>query len=686
MQTSPTVSRTPRTPAQKHAAARQSQAMGRFGGVLILLTVLGVPALFVGLILYGMARRSRRRYAIVLLGMLVGMTVIGLSYRTVLAHAEEIAQTSKPYQAAVSRLLKAPSQQQWQAVQPLVNTVLPEIMRLWLMTLPLASCVAIYLESTRVKTLPELRADKERQDQQRERMQRRAAVQKVKQAPDQLKGLPIIGVALGGDLPDWRVKEWMTYPAALLNRHAVIIGGSGTGKTEFILRVAYLARKVYGWKVFYIDAKGDPQTARRFYDVMQLAGVARVPLFPDEPYNGWVGDATAILNRMVSVEDYSEPYYKAVAKTVLTLAIKAREGPPESSQHFLKRLRLDALAGLYEGERSILTEALGSLAEEHVDGVLRRYFGFFDALSGKLDGEWSFDSVDAAYFLLEGLALKEEARSLGRYLLEDFANYASKRKAADQRILLIVDEFSALSQGGADAANLFERLRSFGAGIMVTSQTNEGLGEDAKKLIGAAAVTIAFQCADPEPIAERAGKMREVQGALAVEYTATPGRNLLVSGKEHLAGTSVEREQEVFKLHPDTIRRLDVGECCIITNGAYQTVRVARLPEKASARRTKQSASTVASRRAAIEITPRPAARPAPELAAASSSEQAQETEELSVEELDLVQVEPLQDVQAPLGPEHGNAEPGLASPDLSAVTGPTSKLIVQNNEEECDL
>src|SRR5207237_9867519 len=115
-----------------------------------------------------------------------------------------------------------------------------------------------------------------------------------------------------------------------------------------------------------------------------------------------------------------------------------------------------------------------------------------------------------------GLALKEEARSLGRYLLEDFANYVSKRKPADQPILLIIDEFSALSGGGADAANLFERLRSFGAGIMVTSQTNEGLGADARQLIGAAAVTIAFQCADPEAIAARAGMVKAVRSALAV--------------------------------------------------------------------------------------------------------------------------------------------------------------------------
>ena len=44
---------TPQTPAQKHTAARQSQSMGRLGGMLILLLFLGAPAFVAGLVLYG---------------------------------------------------------------------------------------------------------------------------------------------------------------------------------------------------------------------------------------------------------------------------------------------------------------------------------------------------------------------------------------------------------------------------------------------------------------------------------------------------------------------------------------------------------------------------------------------------------------------------------------------------------
>lgn len=559
--------------------------------MLILLVFLGAPALIAGLILYGFVagnRRTfieqkqtqitRRRYAILLLGMLVGAAVVGLKYTIILAQGQQLLHTWQLYQPLVARLMKAPNKTNWLTFSPALAVLWPQLRTLWLMLLPLASCVAIYLESTRVKTLLELRLEQEQQAEARDRMQRRAAAQKVKRAPEQLKGKPIIGVPLSGALPDWRIKQLVCYPAELLNRHAVIIGGSGTGKTEFLLRVAYLVAKVLKWKVFYIDAKGDLEVANRFMTTMVHAGVGGAAMFPDFAYHGWRGDATAILNRLMAIEDYSEPYYRAIAKTVLTLACHAPCGPPLSSVDLLDRLHKDVLEELYDGSDDARVQTLKTLTEIDFAGVYKRYFGFFDAIGRKLDGSWSFDTVDAGYILLDGLALKEEARSLGRYVMEDFAHYVSKRKKGNKRVLLIVDEFSAISRGGADAANLFERVRSYGAGVMVTSQSYDGLGEDAARLLGAAWATIAFQCTDPEPIAARAGTMKEIQTSLQGELTAVPGRNTLMTGKEYVSGMFTQHEQEVLRLHPNVIRRLGIGECCIITNGAYQELRVARLP------------------------------------------------------------------------------------------------------------
>jgi len=128
--------------------------------------------------------------------------------------------------------------------------------------------------------------------------------------------------------------------------------------------------------------------------------------------------------------------------------------------------------------------------------------------------------------------------------------------------------------------------------------------------------------------------MKEVQSAQAVEYAAIPGRHPLTSEKQHLSGTNVQREQEILKLHPDMIRRFDIGECCIISHGAYQTVRVAQLPREASIPAATPGAKAAAPRGRAVEISPRPAAR-AVLITPRAPAERSQEQDTASGEELD---------------------------------------------------
>ena len=51
-------------------------------------------------------------------------------------------------------------------------------------------------------------------------------------------------------------------------------------------------------------------------------------------------------------------------------------------------------------------------------GVYNRYAALLGKLDGRLDGAWSFDSVDAAYISLDGLALSGIVSGLGRYFVE----------------------------------------------------------------------------------------------------------------------------------------------------------------------------------------------------------------------------------------------------------------------------
>ncbi len=412
----------------------------------------------------------------------------------------------------------------------------------------------------------------------------------------------LVGALVAGDLFEWGRRDagrlWLAYPEADLSRHAVVVGAAGSGKTETLLRLSYLAARVYGWQIVFLDAKGDAATRERFVAAMLHAGIdaASIRTFPAQPYDGWRGDARALVNRLMEVSDFSEPYYREMALRVLDLATSAPPGPPRSSPDLLGRLRKAALRIAYRA-RPEAGEVV-DLAERDVAGVANRYRAFFGALGGSLDGAWAFEDPAACYLLLEGLALKAEAARLGRFFLEDFAHYAGVRKEPARRVLLVVDEFSAL-ESAADAAHLFERLRSFGAAVIVSAQGYAGLGAAADRILDAAQTLVLHRCADPERLVARAGTVPRLEHTRYLPGPGGPGG----AGRE---GAVTRREG--WRVRPNDVRQLPAGEAVVVSGGKAGRVRVERLlpPEELLA----AAAELVTSHETTVR--PAPAFHPSP--------------------------------------------------------------------------
>jgi hypothetical protein len=403
------------------------------------------------------------------------------------------------------------------------------------------------------KTPQRILEDQKREKLAQERDLAARAREQAAQAPPGEETHGVLGAAIYGSLP-WCVDDWFLLPERQLAQHGVIIGATGSGKTVTLLRIVYLAAKLYGYKVFFVDAKPSRKTAARFIALLGTIGI-RAAMFPKMAYNGWNGDGNTILNRLMAIESFSEPYYKAACKRVLNAICKPTA--PTSSKEFLHRL--DTLN---------IAQVPGITAKD-LAGVQNRYHAFFDTIEGQLDGQWSFDTVDAGYLLLDGTALKEEAASLGRYLVEDFAHYVTTRKPEHDKTLLIIDEYSALSQSGADTANLFERIRESGGAIIVAGQGYASMGEDIERMLDAANFYAVHNSTAPEKLTERAGTAERIIesyqfGGPAVDQFLDKGT------------TKIESQPEI---HPDQIRRLSTGQCAVIAHGRYALVQVTPAPE-----------------------------------------------------------------------------------------------------------
>ena len=233
--------------------------------------------------------------------------------------------------------------------------------------------------------------------------------------------------------------------AEQLCRHMLVCGATGSGKTETLLRLVWTIAKSSEARIWYMDGKGDRETAERFKGLMEVIDYAR--------------EGPAV-------------WYRDVAKTVVTLTCEQPQGPPRSAREALERMDVRALGEAHPG-----SSALAALSEERVHEVRLRYEAFFGQTRGALDGEWSWQDTSAAYLLLDSLALREETSSLARFLLEDFAQYFSRRKPREEYCVLVVDEFAALA-GATGMAGKVEQARGFEHGADLGSA---GCGGDRQR-------------------------------------------------------------------------------------------------------------------------------------------------------------------------------------------------------------
>jgi hypothetical protein len=444
----------------------------------------------------------------------------------------------------------------------------PSLWPAWLASTAVAPLVALAIIArqpprARVPDLGERRAL---------RRERRIA-RKAKSAaaePNRSEGL-FLGYALGGDrlLPRRRGRVYL--PLERLAHHLLVAGATGSGKPETVLRIADSLARASNWKIVFIDGKGDPQTMNRFATLMEDAG-RNVWLFPNDPYDGWRGSSTEIAGRLLQLIDFAQEgggtYYRDLAVSTIRLACGAPAGPPRSAAELLERLHRNALLSLYP-KQSLAVNEITALDKQQLDGIRARYAAFFTTVAGNLDGTAALDEIDTGYFLLDGLRLKHETGHLARFLVEEFTQWAVARKPREQRVLLIVDEFSAIAEAGHALVDVVERMRSFGVAAILCPQLAEGMGspEAAARIIGSAQTILLHATATPEQLVQAGGTRR-------VEFTT---RQLQGDAYTGLGSIRVEDE---YRADPNAVRRLKPGQCFAIGSGLAMKLQVAAPPKR----------------------------------------------------------------------------------------------------------
>jgi hypothetical protein len=373
-----------------------------------------------------------------------------------------------------------------------------------------------------------------------------------------------LGEYRGGEFDEWVHGGQLCIPIEALRMHGTVLGEPGSGKTITLLQLASIAAR-YGMQVVFLDLKGSQKTAVQFVAAMRQAGLRRIKVFPREAYDGWRGDANAIYNRLMELADPGmHPYYARVDSTLVSLAVRAPCGPPRSSRDFLERLSASWLKSAYAGSQHWYEQRAIRKVRSHIDATSLAYDGFFVAANGGLDGTFACEDGDAIYIGLDGNALRQQAATIGRYVLEDCAHYATARKPADLRTLVIIDEFGVLKI--SNAANLYERVRESGMAMWAAAQSYQGLGAERASVLAASSIKILHRCGDPEEVVKYAGWRDQPAFSRLLEEDRDEAFFPLASRNSPKTRTTV-RMQRVYAVPIEDVQQLSRGAIVLITGG-----------------------------------------------------------------------------------------------------------------------
>lgn len=411
-----------------------------------------------------------------------------------------------------------------------------------------------------------------------------------------------LGVASGGDLGTWQEGAFVVVPRATASLGLGIVGASGTGKTVTIERLV-MSCAARGRRVVLVDAKGsDPSLPERMAAAFLACSKDRdvaVQAWPAVALDAWRGEPATVANRLLAVQDYTEPYWKSVASTAVRLAVSAPGAPCRSSEEFMARLSPRGLKQAYAGHPDAETVAALLRRPDGLDGVRLRYGGFFAALDGRFDGQRSYGDAGLTIVTVPTLAAREDGEAAIRMLLADFAHWATVRKARrGDDVTLIVDEFSAVSAAASVVIDLAERVRDVGGQVVVSAQSYEGLGGDEderRRMVGAlGAGIILHRCADPDELLRPAGTIRKAERSWQLEDSTSSGMGSM-------------RMAYGMRIEPDDVRQARVGEAWVISSGRALRTRVIATRHNAEAlasARQMLTADAVSGRALPSEVVP----------------------------------------------------------------------------------
>ncbi|MFF0529555.1 AAA family ATPase [Nocardia amikacinitolerans] len=419
-----------------------------------------------------------------------------------------------------------------------------------------------------------------------------------------------------------RTETRLVLPWINLAEHMTTVASSGSGKTTLMLRVlvswfaATWMRHRQWWRrdrpgrplTIVVDCNGGPESrkvaarVRKWFRALGVPG-HRIGVFPDDVSLAlWkdtpVDDLRSILSAMVSGGSTpttdTEKYFHEIRETLIHLIVDAParvevidgvptpvgENPPRSWLEFLSRFDVVKLSRLWGGQAGVTpwtgVQGIDMEIASTIDGkqpvmnsARAEFANLYRALGDAFDGDKQLTDFDVVYIVLEGVKTPDRARAQFGALGTMFEQLADKQHGRTS--LMVVDEFSAVSDGKTRAVKWVERLRKAGIGTWWIAQSWQGLGHDddnrAALVAAASGGSILGRSTDPETIAKIYGTRPKFELS----------RKLIGGNRDGDEGNMQSSDQ--YLLPPNRMRAMQKGDVVVVSGGRARWGRVSPLDD-----------------------------------------------------------------------------------------------------------
>jgi hypothetical protein len=369
-----------------------------------------------------------------------------------------------------------------------------------------------------------------------------------------------------------------------LRAHSLILGASGSGKTQTMLRVLepHIAR---GGGTVVIDLKGSPALAEAVRRAAEHAG-RRCRVFSLRGGERWnplaVGTPTELKDKLIATERFTEPHYQRAAERYVqaALGVLSERGETASIGRVVELLDpgnlVLAARTLPQERRAQVGAYVHGLSGDQLSAV-RGLAARLAVISESEVGPWlastpggidlrrALDGDEVVVFSLNSSSYGGLAAQLGTLAVQDLVAATGDRQARDgptELALVAIDEFSAL--GSDNVISLLARGREAGAGVVLATQELADLDRAARGLRDQVVGSTNVQITHRQNVAASARAMADGAGT-------RPGWAWSIT--ERASGAPVRTAREVRRpvVEAERIQRLATGEAMVQVRSRART-------------------------------------------------------------------------------------------------------------------